>query len=87
MLSSRSGGGSDISRPSSRKNDERYIASFAASDPAIISASHDESATDVCFFDDQLIVADPRWKDDPEVECLMAQSESLNPSSFFLDAS
>ena len=37
------------------------MAPFAASDPAIISASHEESATDVCFFDDQLTVADPIW--------------------------
>ena len=57
------------------------MAYFAASDPVTISASHDERATEVCFFDEQLTVAEPMWKVNPEVECLTAQSESLYPCS------
>ena len=87
LLSRLRGGGSDMSRPSSRRNDERYMAYFAASDPVTISASHDERATEVCFFDEQLTVAEPMWKVNPEVECLTAQPESLYPSSAFFEAS
>jgi hypothetical protein len=43
----------------------------------MISASHDERATVVCFLDDQLTVAEPKWNVKPEVECFTAQSESL----------
>ena len=48
----------------------------------MISASHDDSATVGCFFDAQLIVAEPRSNVCPEVECLTPQSESLYPASF-----
>ena len=43
----------------------------------MISASHEERATVDCFLEAQLIVAEPRWKECPEVECFTAQSESL----------
>ena len=63
------------------------MASLAASEPAIISASQDERATEGCFFEAQLMVAEPRWKVCPDVECFTAQSESLYPSRDAVDAS
>jgi hypothetical protein len=56
------------------------MASLAASEPAMISVSQEESATEVCFFEAQLMVAEPMWKVWPEVECFTPQSESLKPS-------
>eukprot|EP00965_Chrysotila_dentata_P173821 5738052-Pleurochrysis_carterae.AAC.1 len=49
--------GSPGSRPRSVKRDRRYIASFAASDAAIITASQEDRATEGCFFDDHNIAA------------------------------
>ena len=63
------------------------MASLAASEPAIISASHEDRGTEGCFFDSQLTVAEPRAKVYPDVECLTAQSESLCPSRDIFDAS
>ena len=42
----------------------------------MISASHEDRATDVCFLLPQLMVALACWKVKPIVECFTAQSES-----------
>ena len=68
------------------------MASLAASEPAMISASKemkDDSATEgsTAFLGGrQLMVAEPKWKVCPEVECLTPQSESLKPSSVWSEA-
>eukprot|EP00965_Chrysotila_dentata_P074340 2455927-Pleurochrysis_carterae.AAC.1 len=49
--------GSQGSRPRSVNRDRRYIASFAASDAAMVSASQEDKATEGCFFDDHDIAA------------------------------
>ena len=53
-ISTGSGGAS----PSSLRKEERNTPSLAASDAAMISASHDDSATEFCFLDPQLITAE-----------------------------
>eukprot|EP00965_Chrysotila_dentata_P110833 3662976-Pleurochrysis_carterae.AAC.1 len=60
-------------------SERRYVASFAASEAAIISASQDESATVGCFLLLQVMAALPYRKTCPEVECRVAQSESEKP--------
>ena len=55
------------------------MAPFAASDPAIISASHEESATEACFFEPHAMVAELYLNTNPDVECCTAQSESDMP--------
>ena len=45
----------------------------------MISASHEDRATDVCFLLPQLMVALAYWKVKPVVECFTAQSESEKP--------
>ena len=57
------------------------MASLAASLAAIISASHDDSATQACFLHDHEMAALLYMNTEPEVECLVAQSESVKPCS------
>ena len=58
----------------------RWIASLLASEAAMISASHEESATETCFFEPQDISAlGLNMKTHPEVECFTPQSESDIP--------
>eukprot|EP00965_Chrysotila_dentata_P044621 1483127-Pleurochrysis_carterae.AAC.2 len=64
----------------------RYVASFAASEAAMISVSHDERATVGCFLLLHVIAALPYRKTCPEVECFVAQSESKSPASGRLSA-
>eukprot|EP00965_Chrysotila_dentata_P097426 3219983-Pleurochrysis_carterae.AAC.1 len=47
----------------------------------MISASHDESATEDCFFDAQEMAAWLYMNTYPDVECCVAQFESKNPLS------
>eukprot|EP00965_Chrysotila_dentata_P028005 931102-Pleurochrysis_carterae.AAC.1 len=54
--------------PSSSSSVRRYVASFAASEAAIISASQDDSATDGCFLLLQVIAARPYMNTCPDVE-------------------
>eukprot|EP00965_Chrysotila_dentata_P064027 2120447-Pleurochrysis_carterae.AAC.2 len=54
--------------PSSPSSVRKYAASFAASDAAIISASHEDSATDGCFLLLQVMAARPYMKTCPDVE-------------------
>eukprot|EP00965_Chrysotila_dentata_P170714 5635540-Pleurochrysis_carterae.AAC.1 len=49
--------GSSGPRPRSVNRDRRYIASCAASEAAIISASQKDKKTEGCFFDDHEIAA------------------------------
>ena len=46
-----------VPKPSSLRNDRKCVASLAASLAAIISASHDDSATQGCFLDIQEMAA------------------------------
>ena len=57
------------------------MASFAASESATISASHDESAMASCLPDRHEMAACCHEKTHPVVECLTAQSESVRPWS------
>eukprot|EP00965_Chrysotila_dentata_P087133 2876387-Pleurochrysis_carterae.AAC.1 len=72
--------GSLRGKPRSLRSARRYTASLVASLAATISASHDESATVACFFDDHDIAAWLYVNTKPEVECRVAQSESVNPT-------
>ena len=65
--------------PSSRRKREVYTASLEASEAATISASQDESATDFCFFEPHAMAAELYMNTKPEVECFVAQSESVWP--------
>eukprot|EP00965_Chrysotila_dentata_P124077 4100852-Pleurochrysis_carterae.AAC.1 len=49
--------GSAAVKPRSAKSERRYTTSLVASEAAIISALHDESATEGCFFEDHEIAA------------------------------
>eukprot|EP00965_Chrysotila_dentata_P089358 2950700-Pleurochrysis_carterae.AAC.1 len=49
--------GSAAGKPRSVKSDRRYTASLVASEAAIISASHEDSAKEGCFFDAHEIAA------------------------------
>ena len=60
----------------------RYRASFADSEAAMISASHDDRATVFCFLLPQEMAAEPYWNTQPEVEWRTAQSESVMPEAF-----
>eukprot|EP00965_Chrysotila_dentata_P027500 913515-Pleurochrysis_carterae.AAC.1 len=73
------GVGSDCRRPSSAKRARKYTASLVASEAATISASHEDSATVGCFFEDQEMAARPCMKTQPDVEWRVAQSESEWP--------
>eukprot|EP00965_Chrysotila_dentata_P113790 3761385-Pleurochrysis_carterae.AAC.2 len=57
LLSIESDVGSGAGKPRSAKSERRYTASLVASEAAMISASHDDSATEGCFFDAQEIAA------------------------------
>eukprot|EP00965_Chrysotila_dentata_P100116 3307872-Pleurochrysis_carterae.AAC.3 len=46
----------------------------------MISASHDDSATEGCFLDAHEMAAWLYMKTYPDVKCLVAQFESENPS-------
>ena len=73
--------------PSSLRNLERKIASLAASEAAMISASQEDSATLVCFLEPQETTAVEYVNCQPDVECLTPQSESLCPRRGFFSAS
>eukprot|EP00965_Chrysotila_dentata_P106615 3521451-Pleurochrysis_carterae.AAC.1 len=75
-----------MSSPSSLMSVRRCVASFAASEAAMISASQDERATVGCFLLLHVKAALPYRKTCPEVECLVAQSGSENPASGRLSA-
>eukprot|EP00965_Chrysotila_dentata_P079502 2621979-Pleurochrysis_carterae.AAC.1 len=62
--------------PSSCSRARRYVASVAASEAAMISASHEDEATVGCFLLLQVMAAFPYMKTGPEVEWRVAQSES-----------
>eukprot|EP00965_Chrysotila_dentata_P185897 6137320-Pleurochrysis_carterae.AAC.1 len=62
-----------------RESERKYTASFVASDAAMISASHEDSAAEGCFLDAHEMAAWLYKKTYPEVECLVAQSESEYP--------
>ena len=66
---------------------ERKIASLAASEAAMISASQEDSATLVCFLEPQETTAVEYVNCQPDVECLTPQSESLCPRRGFFSAS
>ena len=66
-------------KPNSRKNSRKYTASLAASEAAMISASHEDRAREVCFLLTQLIEVLAYWKVMPVVECFTAQSGSEKP--------
>ena len=53
------------------------MASLAASEAAITSASVEEREMVGCFLEPQLIAADWNMNTLPDVECFTAQSESL----------
>ena len=55
------------------------MASLAASEAAIISASHEDSATDGCFLEDHEMDAWPNRNVKPDVEWRVAQLASLMP--------
>eukprot|EP00965_Chrysotila_dentata_P109264 3611169-Pleurochrysis_carterae.AAC.1 len=63
-----SGVASSTSVPNSLSRVRRYVASFAASEAAMISASQEESATEGCFLLLQVIAARPYIKTCPDVE-------------------
>eukprot|EP00965_Chrysotila_dentata_P095764 3165552-Pleurochrysis_carterae.AAC.1 len=69
-----------MASPSSSRSAQRYVASFAASEAATISASQDDSATVGCFLLLHVMAACPYMKTCPEVECRVAQSESEKPA-------
>eukprot|EP00965_Chrysotila_dentata_P151037 4991485-Pleurochrysis_carterae.AAC.1 len=81
LLSRCSGVASLLFSPSSSSSARKYVASLAASEAAMISASQDESATDGCFLLLHVMAARPYMKTWPEVEWRVAQSESENPVS------
>ena len=60
---------------------------LAAFEPAINSASQEDSAMEVCFLEPQEIAALLSMETKPEVECLTAQSESVMPCSAVMPAS
>eukprot|EP00965_Chrysotila_dentata_P114301 3777884-Pleurochrysis_carterae.AAC.1 len=66
LLSRCSGVASATVSPSSLRSVRRYVASFAASEAAIISSSQDDSATDGCFLLLQVIAARPYMNTCPE---------------------
>eukprot|EP00965_Chrysotila_dentata_P128157 4237003-Pleurochrysis_carterae.AAC.1 len=57
------------------------MASFAASEAATILASHEDRATVACFLLDQVMAAWLYKNTWPDVECLVAQSESEKPAT------
>ena len=52
---------------------------MVASEAAMISASHDDKATESCFFDPHEMAAELNVNTQPVVECFTAQSESVMP--------
>eukprot|EP00965_Chrysotila_dentata_P219232 6191012-Pleurochrysis_carterae.AAC.1 len=69
------------SSPSSSSSVRKYVASLAALEAAMISASQDENATEGCFLLLHVMAARPYMNTWPEVEWRVAQSESENPVS------
>ena len=55
--------------------------SFVASDSEMISASHDERATQGCFIEPQLIVAPCHLTNHPDVPKVVDRFASLHPDS------
>ncbi|OAE20031.1 hypothetical protein AXG93_2584s1150 [Marchantia polymorpha subsp. ruderalis] len=70
------------SKPRSFNNSLNHIASAPALDKAIYSASVEESATDFCFFDLQLMVPPSSWKQYPEVDRLVSRQPPQSASEY-----
>eukprot|EP00966_Prymnesium_polylepis_P160596 3712487-Prymnesium_polylepis.1 len=60
------------------------MASLAASEAAMISASQEDRATAFCFSQPQETTARQNRNTQPVVECLVAQLESVMPGTGFI---
>eukprot|EP00966_Prymnesium_polylepis_P039281 911302-Prymnesium_polylepis.2 len=62
------------------------MASLAASEAAMSSASQKERATDFCFSQPHVTAAREYRNTQPDIECLVAQLESDMPEMGFISA-